>query len=136
LREIVIKMETKEKSPAFRKGMELFATLHGGHAGEQLVNELQDICPDFVDMTIEWAIQGIMARPGIDLLTREYLLIASCTTLGHAMPQLRAHIDSALKLGGTKEQIVEVILQMLFYAGGASTSNALRAAKEVFKEYK
>ena len=84
-------------------------------------------------MTIEWATEGIMARPGLDLLTREYLLIASCTTLGYAVPQLKAHIDAALKLGGTKQQIVEVILQMLFYAGGAATSKALSVAKEVFE---
>jgi 4-carboxymuconolactone decarboxylase len=83
-------------------------------------------------MTIEWVTHGIMGRPGLDLLMREYLLIVSCTTLGYAMPQLKAHIDAALKLGGTKEQIVEVILQMLFYAGGAATSNALSVAKEVF----
>ena len=119
-------------SLSYQKGLALFNELHGGHAGEQLVNNLKDVCPDFVNMTIEWATLGIMARPGLDLLTREYLLIASCTTLGHAVPQLKAHIDAALKLGGTKEQIVEVILQMLFYAGGAATSNALAVAKEVF----
>ena len=122
------------KTETYRKGMELFNKLHGGQAGEQLIDNLKDVCPDFIDMTIEWAMQGIMARPGLDLLTREYLLIASCTTLGHAMPQLKAHIDAALKLGGTKKQIVEVILQMTFYAGGAATSNALRVAKEVFLE--
>lgn len=123
------------KSETYEKGLALLNHLHGGHAGEQLVNNLKDICPDFVDMTIEWAMQGIMARPGLDLLTREYLLIASCTTLGHAVPQLKAHIDSALKIGGTKEQIVEVILQMTFYAGGAAVSNALSHAKEVFQLY-
>jgi 4-carboxymuconolactone decarboxylase len=123
------------KSQAYEKGLALFEQLHGKHAGEQIVNNLQDICPDFVDMTIEWAMQGIMARPGLDLLTREYLLIASCTTLGHTVPQLKAHIDAALKLGGSKAQIVEVILQMTFYAGGAAVSNALGHAKEVFQQY-
>lgn len=120
------------KSERYRKGLALLNQLHGGQACEQLVNNLKDICPDFIDMTIEWAIQGIMARPGLDLLTREYLLIGSCTTLGHTVPQLKAHIDAALKLGGTKQQIVEVILQMTFYAGGAAVSNALAHAKEVF----
>ena len=124
------------KSINYQQGLMLFNKLHGSHAGEQLVNNLKDVCPDFVDMTINWAIQGIMARPGLDLLTREYLLIASCTTLGHAVPQLRAHIEAALKLGSTKEQVVEVILQMLFYAGGAATSNALAIAKDVFDAYK
>lgn len=128
-------MEAKN-SENYQKGLELLEKIHGGHAGQQLVDNLKDVCPDFVDMTVEWAMQGIMARPGLDLLTREYLLIASCTTLGHAIPQLRAHIDAALKLGATKQQVVEVILQMLFYAGGAATSNALSIAKEVFKDYK
>lgn len=114
-----------------RAGRALLERLHGGEAGEQLVSGLKDICPDFATMTLEWALAGIMARPGLDLLTREFLLIASCVTLGHAVPQLRAHIASARKLGATQQQIVEVILQMTFYAGGAATSNALAIAKEV-----
>lgn len=113
-------------------GMRLLQRLHGGHSGEQLVASLADVCPDFATMTIEWAFAGVMARPGLDLSTRQLLLIASCTTLGHAMPQLRAHIEAALEIGTTREQIVETILQMLFYAGGAATSNALRIAAEVF----
>jgi 4-carboxymuconolactone decarboxylase len=126
-------MTTKGKSENYQKGMALLEQLHGGHAGEQMVKELEDICPDLVDMTVEWAMAGIMGRPGLDLLTREFLIIASCVTMGNATPQLKAHIDSALKLGATREQIVEVILTMLFYAGGALTSNAMRAAKEVFQ---
>jgi 4-carboxymuconolactone decarboxylase len=122
-------MDTHSKD--YLSGLALLERLHGGCAGEQLVNDLKDICPDFAIMTIEWALGGVMARPGLDLLTREFLLIASCVTLGHAVPQLRAHIASAVKLGASKEQIVEVIVQMTFYAGGAATSNALRTAKEV-----
>jgi 4-carboxymuconolactone decarboxylase len=83
--------------------LSLFNKLHGGQAGEQLINNLKSVCPDFVNMTIEWATEGIMARPGLDLLTREYLLIASCTTLGYAVPQLKAHIDAALKLGNARQ---------------------------------
>jgi 4-carboxymuconolactone decarboxylase len=125
-------METN--TPSYRAGLALLEQLHGGEAGQQLVESLAGICPDFATMTIDWALAGIMARPGLDLLTREFLLIASCTTLGHAVPQLRAHLASARKLGATKEQIVEVILQMTFYAGGAATSNALRVAGEVLAE--
>lgn len=127
-------MNTAQKptNEVYQKGLELFQILHGQHAGQQLVDDLQDVCPDFGAMTIEWAMGGIMARPGLDLRTREFLLIASCTTLGHAAPQLEAHVEAARKLGATKEQIIEVILQMLFYAGGVSTSNALRVVKKVF----
>ncbi len=123
----------KKNDETYRNGLALLNQLHGGQAGEKLVEAQKNICPDFATMTIEWAMAGIMARPGLDLLTREYLVIASCVTLGHAVPQLRAHIESALKLGATKEQVVEVILQVMFYAGGAAVANALNAADEVFK---
>lgn len=115
-----------------RLGSELLARLHGGHAGEALVADLAGICPDFATMTTDWALAGIMARPGLDLLARHYVVIAACVTLGHATPQLRAHLEAALGLGATREQLVEVILQTLFYAGGAATANALRVAKEAF----
>jgi 4-carboxymuconolactone decarboxylase len=124
-----------ESNPVLRaQGYELVRQLHGGESGEELVRAMQDICPDFATMTIEWALGGIMSRPGLDLLTRELLLIASCVTLGHAVPQLRAHIASAIKLGASKQQIVETILQMTFYAGGVAVANALPVAAEVFSQ--
>jgi 4-carboxymuconolactone decarboxylase len=124
----------RSDAEAHAKGFELLARLHGGHSGEQLVASLEDICPDFATMTIEWALAGVMGRPGLDLVTRQLLLIAACTTLGFAVPQLRAHIEAALSIGATREQIVETILQMTFYAGGAASSNAMRTAAEVFRE--
>lgn len=114
-----------------RRGLELLEQLHGGHAGAAMVAELEDICPAFADMTIDWAIGSIMARPGLDLITRELVLIASCVTMGHAMPQLRAHTEAALKIGATKEQVVETILQLTFYAGGPAVRNALVTLKDV-----
>ena len=118
-------------SPLYRRGLELLERLHGGHAGEAMVAEMQDVCPAFADMTIEWALGGVMARPGLDLLTRQLVLIASCVTLGHALPQLRAHTEAALTAGASKEQIVETILQLTFYAGGPSVRNSLVALKDV-----
>ena len=117
---------------AHQRGIELLNQLHGGHSGEQLVSSLSDVCPDFATMTVEWAMAGVMGRPGLDLKTRQLLLIAACTTLGFATAQLRAHIEAALETGASREEIVETILQMTFYAGGAATSNALRLAAEVF----
>src|SRR5262245_24001360 len=122
-----------QNSKIYEEGLTLLDKLHGGHAGARMVEAMKDICPDFATMTIEWAMSGIMARPGLDLLTREYAIIASCVTLGHATPQLRAHIEAAMGLGATKQQIVEVILSVLFYAGGAAVANALTIAAEAFR---
>ena len=118
---------------AYRHGLELLDTLHGGHVGEAMVEEMKAICPDFASMTVEWAINGIMGRPGLDLATRELLLVASCVTRGNAQPQLRAHMESAAKLGVSREKMIESLLTLLFYAGGPSVRNALVEIPNVYR---
>jgi 4-carboxymuconolactone decarboxylase len=115
------------------RGLELLEQLHGGHAGEAIVSEMRGICPPFADMTIDWALGGVMARPGLDLLSRQLVVIASCVTLGHAEPQLRAHVQAALALGATKQQIVEAILQLTFYAGGPAVRNSLVSIRDLIQ---
>jgi 4-carboxymuconolactone decarboxylase len=115
-------------------GLALLKRLHGGHAGEAMVAEMAEICPDFAYMTIDWALGGIMGRPGLDLVSRQLVLVASCVTLGNAMPQLRAHTEAALNVGATREQIVETILQLTFYAGGPAVRNAFVAIKDLLAQ--
>jgi 4-carboxymuconolactone decarboxylase len=125
--EVVMGSGTRE----YERGLQLLNQLHGGHAGEALVEAQREICPDFATMSIEWALGGIMMRPGLELKLRQLVVIASCTTLGHASPQLRAHIEAAVRVGASRTEIVETILQTLFYAGGAAVANALQVAKDV-----
>jgi 4-carboxymuconolactone decarboxylase len=107
------------------RGLALIEQLHGGHAGEAMIAELGEVCPDFADMSIEWAFGGIMSRPGLDLVTRQLVLVAACATLGHAKLQLRAHAEAALAAGATLDQVRETILQLTFYSGGPAVRNAL-----------
>lgn len=122
----------RQQHDARTRGLQLAEQLHGGHAGQAMIDEMSEVCPDFASMTLEWALAGIMGRPGLDLLTREFLLVAACVTLGNAEPQLRAHLDSARKLGASRTQVNEVILTLLFYAGGPAVRNALLTAHQVF----
>jgi len=114
--------------------LELLNRLHGGHTGAAMVAEMAGICPAFADMTIEWAFGGVMSRPGLDLATRQLVLVASCVTLGSAMPQVRAHAEAALAAGVTRTQLVETILQLTFYAGGPAVRNSLVALKDLLEE--
>jgi len=126
---------SESRSERYKKGEALLNKIHGAHTGEAIVSALNDICPDLAGMTIEWGFGEIVSRSGIDLRTRQLVTVASCVTLGHAQPQLRAHIEGALNVGATKEEIVEVILQVALYAGFAAATNAMLLAKEVFASY-
>ena len=92
----------------YERGVE---TLNGisSHAVKRINDLLGDICPDMAKLVIEFPYGDIYSRPGLGMKSRELITIASLTTLGYAKDQLKAHIDNALNVGCTKEEIVEVI---------------------------
>jgi 4-carboxymuconolactone decarboxylase len=59
-------------------------------------------------------------------------VIAALTATGNATPQLKVHIQGALNVGVSREEIVETIMQMAVYAGFPAALNGLAAAKDVF----
>lgn len=103
-----------------------------GEAGTHVVNSLRDIAPDFARYLIEFPFGDIYSRPGLDLRSREIAVVAALTALGNAAPQLKVHIQGALNVGVTQEEVVEVMMQMAVYAGFPAALNGLMAAKEVF----
>lgn len=102
--------------------------------GERVIESLSDIAPDFARLIIEFGFGDIYSRPGLDLKQREIATLAALTTLGNAAPQLKVHIHAALNVGCSREEIVEVIMQMAVYAGFPAAINGLFAAKEVFAQ--
>lgn len=105
-----------------------------GLAGENVIESLRDIAPDFARLLIEFPFGDIYSRPGLDLKTRELAVVAALTALGNAAPQLKVHIHGARNVGCSEQEIVEVIMQMAVYAGFPAALNGLFAAKEVFAQ--
>lgn len=103
-----------------------------GEAGERVVAALADIAPDFARYLFEYPFGDIYSRPGLDYRAREIATVAALTALGNAAPQLKVHIEAGLNVGLTRDEIVEIIMQMSVYAGFPAALNGLFAAKEVF----
>ena len=105
-----------------------------GMAGQRVIDSLADIAPDFARYLIEFPFGDIYSRPQLDLKSREIGVVAALTAMGNAAPQLRVHIHGALNVGCSREEVVEIIMQMAVYAGFPAALNGLFAAKEVFAE--
>jgi 4-carboxymuconolactone decarboxylase len=99
-----------------------------GASGEQVVESLRDMAPDLAEWIVDFSYGDVMSRPGLDRRSRQLATIAALTALGHA-PQLEVHIRGALNVGCTRQEIVEVILQMTVYAGFPAAINALNVAR-------
>lgn len=105
-----------------------------GRGIEQAVENLKDVAPDLGRYLIEFSLGDIYSRPGLDLKSREIATVAALTVLGSTLPELKGHIDTALNVGCTREEIVEIIIQMVIFAGFPAALNAIFVAKEVFRE--
>lgn len=116
----------------FQRGWEQLKAIDG-EAGEQVIESLSDIAPDLARYVIEFPFGDIYARPGLDLKSREIATVAALTALGNARPQLKVHIQAALNVGCTREEIVEVVMQMAVYAGFPAALNGMSAVKEIFE---
>ena len=105
-----------------------------GEAGQKVIDSLTTISHDLAKYTIEFAFGDIYPRTGLDLKSRELATVAALTAMGSCLPQLNVHINGALNVGCTPQEVTEVIIQMAVYAGFPAALNAMQVAKEVFIE--
>ncbi|EKO3490652.1 carboxymuconolactone decarboxylase family protein [Vibrio fluvialis] len=105
-----------------------------GDAGQKVMESLQDICPDLARFTVEYPFGDIYSREGLDLKSREIATVAALTALGNCTPQLKVHLNAALNVGCTEDELKEVILQMSVYAGFPAALNGMFAFKKVLAE--
>ncbi|MBR1369754.1 4-carboxymuconolactone decarboxylase [Methanocalculus chunghsingensis] len=116
----------------YNKGLAQLEAM-GGESVQAMLNQLEDMSSDLTGMTVAFAYGDVLSRPGLDLRSRQLATVAALTALGTAPVQLRAHIDMALAVGCTRDEIREVIIQMAVYAGFPAALNGMAAAKEVFR---
>lgn len=132
-------MESKRKemdhteSTRYRDGWQKLKEIDG-MAGERVIESLKEIAPDLARYTIEFPFGDVYSRGILSLREREIVTVSALAAMGNAHPQLKVHIHGALNVGCTREEIVEIMIQMAVYAGFPAALNGVFAAKEVFAE--
>ena len=92
-----------------------------------------DMIPGLEELVIGFNFGEIWSRERIDLKTRCMIVLGMLTAMGR-IPQVVAYTRYALHLGISPEEIAEVLLQAVPYAGLPAAFNGLQAASDVFKE--
>jgi 4-carboxymuconolactone decarboxylase len=116
----------------YKLALETVAKINGP-GSERIAEAMEDIAPDFHRLIMSFAYGDINSRSQLDLKSREIATIAALTAMANARPQLEAHIVGGLNVGLTREEIIEIIMQMAVYAGVPAAINGLMAARAAFK---
>ncbi|MFH8938451.1 carboxymuconolactone decarboxylase family protein [Streptomyces griseosporeus] len=117
----------------FAHGLEVLRRVDG-EAGQRVIDSLADISPELGHQIVAWGFGEIYDRPGLAPRDRQLVTLGMLTALGGCEPQLEVHVNAALNVGLTPEQIVEALLHSAGYCGFPRALNATFVAKKVFAE--
>ena len=93
---------------------------------------IKQISPDLWEMIVSFGFGDLYSRNTLSHAQREVITLTTLITQG-AFDQLRIHLQAALNVGLTKEEIMEIIIHCAGYVGFPKAVQAMGIAGEVFK---
>jgi 4-carboxymuconolactone decarboxylase len=94
---------------------------------------LGDIAPKLVDLTEDVLFGDIWERPQLSKRDRSLITCAALIATGKT-EQMDFHFPNAIKNGVTREELIEMITHLAFYAGWPNAMSAVNRAKAVRQE--
>lgn len=114
------------------RGRELREKLMGTEDRGGYIGGVDDLAPDMRLLTFQFAFGEIFFRPGLDLKSRVVCSTAALTAL-RAESQLRNFLQAGPRVGFSKEEMVEVLMQTGGYAGFPAALGAISLAAQVWE---
>jgi 4-carboxymuconolactone decarboxylase len=118
----------------FEKGQEIQFPIYGDRIKQTVSNlpkEQRESIPRYLT---ELCFGDLYTRAGLDLQTRELLILCVLCALGGTDLQIKSHATGNLKVGNSRDTLVSAITFCLPFIGFPRTLNAINIVKEVSKE--
>ena len=97
------------------------------------MEQMKRCFPKLMDATQTWLFDDIWERSDLSKRDRS-LVTCAVLTATYRPDQLRVHLGAALDNGVTKDELIELITHVAFYAGWPSAISAARLAIEIFEQ--
>jgi 4-carboxymuconolactone decarboxylase len=100
---------------------------------EQTRSPYADIAPALGEYTDKVLFGDVWKRPGLSARDRSLITVASLVAL-YRTNELPFHLGKALENGVTRDELIELITHLAFYAGWPTANTAVAIARKVFGE--
>ncbi len=94
---------------------------------------MREVAPALADYTENVILRGVWERPGLSPRDRSLITVATLVAL-YRTNELPFHLKKALRNGVSRDELVELITHLAFYAGWPTASTAVTIAERVFAE--
>jgi 4-carboxymuconolactone decarboxylase len=123
-------------TPEYQKGLAIFKAKHPPE-NLKMIEEMYQLSPELADEIMSHGIYEIWEKktPNLTMQQKE---IASLAVLidQQNTAQIKAHIITSLRLGITRQQILELLVFLTLYTGVPKITIAYKCVKEAFEEFK
>ncbi len=96
-------------------------------------NSFGDIAPALAMYTDEVLFGDVWERTGLSKRDRSLVTVACLVSL-YRTNELPFHLKRAIENGVTKDELIEAITHLAFYAGWPAAMTAVQAARRAFEE--
>lgn len=117
----------------YDRGLGVRRAVLGDAYVDKALSNADDFNGPFQELLTEFCWGSVWGREDLPRKTRSMLNLAMISILNRPH-ELRAHIKGALTNGVTRDEIREIFLQVMVYAGAPCAVDSFRIAREVFAE--
>ncbi|KAA0023010.1 carboxymuconolactone decarboxylase family protein [Antrihabitans cavernicola] len=110
------------------EGYRLLDVLQDSATQQSTLPGLEAVAPGFADWIVTALFGGTYQRPDLSLRDRQLVNLSALTAIGGVDPQLAGHVRTGLRVGMTRQEIVEVFVHLAPYVGVPKALAGLRVA--------
>jgi len=125
------KTARRDYKDRFERGMRVLKRM----GRQNLMLNQKALSPEMYEMSVGHLFGDVWGRSGLSLRDRQLVTLAANIAMARPTGN-HSHYLSAMRLGITKRQIIEVMIQVGHYCGWPTLSNAVRQFTEIVEEQK
>ncbi len=92
-----------------------------------------DVAPALADLSDRMLFGEVWERPGLSKRDRSLITVAALVS-GYRHNELPGHLARALANGVTREELVEMVTHLAFYAGWPTANSAIPILRAAFEK--
>jgi 4-carboxymuconolactone decarboxylase len=115
----------------FERGMKVLKKM----GRENLMLNQKALSPEMYEMSVGHLFGDVWGRPGLSLRDRQLVTLAANIAMARPTGN-HSHYLSSMRLGITRREIIEIMIQVGHYTGWPTLSNAVRQFTEILEEQK
>lgn len=117
----------------YERGLKLRRRLFGNKAVEERMNALGEFGEPLQNIVNAYAYGDIWNRPGLPLKIKSLAMLGITAAINRPQ-EFRVHMNGALNIGCTPEEVREILLLVALYCGIPAANEAHRIAYETINE--